>query len=156
MSSLEIVSGSAERTRRIGLKIGQATAPGDVVLLVGPLGVGKTCLTQGVARGLGIEDYAMSPSFVLIREYRGRLPLYHIDFYRLDRLEEVAELGLDDYLYGSGVCVIEWADKALEVLPEEHLLLQMQHVAANKRRLSFSPSGPRYEEMVSQLGLGGR
>lgn len=124
---------------------------GDVILLVGTLGVGKTCLAQGIAWGLGIDDYAVSPSFVLLREYRGRLPLYHIDFYRLDRIEEVADLGLDDYLYGSGVCVVEWAEKGLEVLPREHLLIEMQHLALTKRKLNFFPEGSRYEEMLSQV-----
>src|SRR3972149_1751996 len=107
MTHLETTSHSLGRTRSIGMRLGGLAVSGDVILLTGELGTGKTCLTQGIAWGLGIEDYASSPSFVLVREYRGRLPLYHVDFYRLERLEEIAGLGLDDYLYGNGVCVIE-------------------------------------------------
>jgi len=151
VKSLEIVSNSAGQTRNIGMKLGKLAASGDVILLVGPLGAGKTCLTQGIARGLGIAEYTASPSFVLVREHQGKLPLYHIDLYRLDRIEEVAQLGLDDYLYGNGVCVVEWADKGLSVLPEEYLLIEMQIVSPMKRKLSFMPKGTRYLEILSQL-----
>jgi tRNA threonylcarbamoyladenosine biosynthesis protein TsaE len=126
---------------------------GDVLLLVGGLGAGKTCLTQGIAWGLEIEGYATSPSFVVINQYQGRLPLYHIDLYRLDRLEEVIELGLDDYLYGRGVCVVEWAEKALDVLPEEHLLVKMSFLSDTSRSLVLRPNGQRYVEMLSQLNI---
>ena len=88
---------------------------------------------------------------MLVREYRGKLPLYHIDLYRLDKIEEVTQLGLDDYLYGNGVCVVEWADKGLSVLPEEHLLIEMQIVSPMKRKLNFMPKGTRYLEMLSKL-----
>jgi tRNA threonylcarbamoyladenosine biosynthesis protein TsaE len=151
VKSLEMVSNSAAQTRNMGMKLGKSAAAGDVILLVGPLGAGKTCLTQGIAHGLGIHEYTASPSFVLVREYQGKLPLYHIDLYRLDKIEEVTQLGLDDYLYGNGVCVVEWADKGLGVLPEEHLLIEMQIVSPLKRRLSFMPRGMRYLEMLSKL-----
>ena len=100
MGQLELVSHSPEETQQLGRRIGRLVRPGDVFLLVGDLGSGKTCLTQGIAWGLGIEEYTMSPSFVIMRELYGRLPLYHIDLYRLDRIEESLDLGLDDYLYG--------------------------------------------------------
>ncbi len=151
MKSLEIVSNSAEQTQNIGMKLGELAASGDVILLVGPLGAGKTCLTQGIARGLGIDEYTASPSFVLVREYQGKLPLYHIDLYRLEKIEEVTQLGLDDYLYGNGVCVVEWADKGLSVLPQEHLFIEIKIVSPLKRRLSFVPRGTRYSEMLSKL-----
>jgi tRNA threonylcarbamoyladenosine biosynthesis protein TsaE len=151
MSHLEIISHSPEDTQKIGVKLGELALPGDVVLLVGELGVGKTCLTQGIAWGLGIKEYAASPSFVVIRELQGRLPLYHIDFYRLDHLEEIAELGLDDYLYGKGVCVLEWAEKGLSLLPEEHLMIEMGYLSDTERSLNFKPGGKRYREMVSKL-----
>jgi tRNA threonylcarbamoyladenosine biosynthesis protein TsaE len=151
VKSLEMVSSSAGQTRKIGMKLGNLAASGDIILLVGSLGAGKTCLTQGIALGLGIHEYTASPTFVLVREYRGKLPLYHIDLYRLDRIEEVTQLGLDDYLDGSGVCVVEWADKGLSVLPEEHLLIEMQIVSPMKRKLSFMPKGTRYLEMLSKL-----
>jgi tRNA threonylcarbamoyladenosine biosynthesis protein TsaE len=151
MSHLEIISHSPEETQKIGVRLGELALPGDVFLLVGGLGAGKTCLTQGIAWGLGIKEYAASPSFVVIRELCGRLPLYHIDFYRLDHLEEIAELGLDDYLYGSGVCVLEWAEKGLRLLPEEHLLIEIGYLSDNERSLKLKPSGKRYRKIVSQL-----
>ena len=151
MSHLEIISHSPEETQKIGVRLGELALPGDIFLLVGGLGVGKTCLTQGIAWGLKIKEYAASPSFVLVRELHGRLPLYHIDFYRLDNLEEIAELGLGDYLYGKGVCVLEWAEKGLSLLPAERLLIEMGYLSDTERSLKFKPGGKRYEKIVSQL-----
>ncbi|MEJ2047101.1 MAG: tRNA (adenosine(37)-N6)-threonylcarbamoyltransferase complex ATPase subunit type 1 TsaE [Dehalococcoidia bacterium] len=108
LAHLDLVSHSPEETQRIGVCLGRLARAGDVFLLVGKLGAGKTCLTQGIAWGLNIKDYALSPSFVIMRELYGRLPLYHIDLFRLDAQAEIEDLGLDDYLYGSGVCVVEW------------------------------------------------
>lgn len=151
MNHLEIISHSPEQTQKFGTRIGQLALPGDIFLLVGGLGAGKTCLTQGIAWGLDIKEYAASPSFVVIRELHGRLPLYHIDFYRLDHLEEIAELGLDDYLYGNGVCVVEWAKKGLSLLPQEHLLIEMSYLSDTERSLKLKPSGKRYRQIVAQL-----
>ena len=135
------------------MQLGKLSQPGDVFLLVGGLGAGKTCLTQGIAWGLGIEGYAASPSFVLINQYRGRLPLYHIDLYRLDSIEEITELGLDDYLYGNGVCVVEWAEKAWAVLPSENLTVEMSFFSDTSRSITLKPNGKRYVEMISQLSV---
>jgi len=151
MNQLELITRSPEETQKFGTRLGEIARPGDVLLLVGKLGAGKTCLAQGIAWGLNIEEYAASPSFVVIRELKGRLPLYHIDFYRLDNLEEIAELGLDDYLYGNGVCVVEWAEKGLNLMPAEHLLIEMSYVADTERRLKLKPSGKRYQKMVAEL-----
>lgn len=151
MNQPEITSNSPEETQEFGARLGQLAQPGDVFLLVGKLGAGKTCLTQGIAWGLGIDEYAASPSFVLVRELYGRLPLYHVDFYRLENLEEIAELELDEYFYGNGVSVVEWAEKALSLLPPEHLLIEMEYISDNERRLKLKPSGKRYREMVAQL-----
>jgi tRNA threonylcarbamoyladenosine biosynthesis protein TsaE len=151
MSSLELITRSPEETQEFGQHLGKIARPGDVILLVGKLGAGKTCLTQGIAWGLGIKEYAASPSFVLVRELYGRLPLYHIDFYRLENLEEIAELGLDEYFYGRGVTVVEWAEKALELLPPERLLIKMEYIAENERRLNLKASGQRYREMLAEL-----
>ena len=148
---LELISHSPEETQGIGEHIGRLARRGDVFLLTGNLGAGKTCLTQGIARGLDIREHALSPSFVIIREMKGRLPLYHIDLYRLERLEEVADLGLDDYLYGAGVCVIEWADRGLRLMPEENLRIELSYLSETGRRLAFKPSGPRYAEVVALL-----
>ena len=151
ISCLELISHSPEQTQKFGAGIGELCLPGDVFLLVGSLGAGKTCLTQGIAWGLGIKEYAASPSFVVVRELYGRLPLYHIDLYRLDHIEEIVELGLDDYLYGNGVCVVEWAEKGLSVLPVEHLLIQISYLSDNERKLRLKPSGKRYLEILARL-----
>jgi tRNA threonylcarbamoyladenosine biosynthesis protein TsaE len=151
MNCLELTSHSAEQTQKFGVNIGEVALAGDIFLLVGGLGAGKTCLTQGIAWGLGIKEYAVSPSFVLVRELYGRLPLYHIDLYRLDRIEEILELGLDEYLYGSGVCVVEWAEKGLAMLPAEHLLIQISYLSDTERSFQLKPSGQRYREILEQL-----
>jgi tRNA threonylcarbamoyladenosine biosynthesis protein TsaE len=151
MNQLELITRSPEETQKLGTRLGEIAQPGDVFLLVGKLGAGKTCLAQGIARGLDIKEYAASPSFVLVRELKGRLPLYHIDFYRLDNLEEIAELGLDDYLYGNGVSVVEWAEKGLSLLPAEHLLIEMSYLSDTERRLKLEPSGQRYQKIVAEL-----
>jgi tRNA threonylcarbamoyladenosine biosynthesis protein TsaE len=151
MSHLEIPSNSPEETQDFGARLGKLAQPGDVFLLVGELGAGKTCLAQGIARGLGIKEYAASPSFVVVRQLYGRLPLYHMDFYRLDNLEEIADLGLDDYFYGQGVSVVEWADKGLSLLPPERLLVEMSYVSDTGRRLKLKARGKRYRQLVAKL-----
>ena len=148
---LELISHSPEETQKFGIRIGELAKPGDIFLLVGGLGTGKTCLVQGIAWGLGIKEYAASPSFVVIRELYGRLPLYHIDLYRLNHIEEIVELGLDDYLYGNGICVMEWAEKGLSVLPTEHLLIQIGYLSDTERSFQLKPRGKRYLEIVTQL-----
>lgn len=150
---MNFVSESPEQTQQLGMRLGRLAKLGDLFLLVGALGSGKTCLTQGIAWGLGIEGYATSPSFVVINQYQGRLPFYHVDLYRLDRIEEVIELGLEDYLYGRGVCVVEWAEKGLAVLPKEHLLVEMGFLSDTRRGITFKPSGERYVEMLSELNV---
>ncbi len=151
MNHLDIISHSPEDTQRLGVSIGELALPGDIFLLVGGLGTGKTCLTQGIAWGLDIKEYALSPSFIIVRELYGRLPLYHIDLYRLDHTEEFMELGLDEYFYGNGVCVVEWAERGLSELPPEHLLIQLSYLSDTDRSLQFKPSGQRYVEMLTRL-----
>jgi len=151
MNCLNLITHSPEQTQKLGSTIGELVLPGDVLLLIGELGTGKTCLTQGIAWGLNIKEYALSPSFVIMRELHGRLPLYHIDLYRLDHIEEIADLGLDDYLYGSGVCVVEWAEKALNILPVEHLLIEINHLSDTEREFQIKPSGQHYLNLLAQL-----
>jgi tRNA threonylcarbamoyladenosine biosynthesis protein TsaE len=148
---LDLVTHSPEETQQIGRRLGEGARPGDVVLLIGDLGTGKTCLTQGIARGLGINDYVLSPSFVIVRELHGRLPLFHVDLYRLDRLEETEDLGLDDYFYDGGISVVEWAEKAMGLMPPEHLRIDLTYVSDTDRRLRLQPKGKRYDELVAGL-----
>jgi tRNA threonylcarbamoyladenosine biosynthesis protein TsaE len=151
MPSFKIISRSPEETYELGKNLGELASPGDIFLLSGNLGAGKTCLTQGIAWGLGSTEYASSPTFVLVHELAGRLPLYHIDLYRLDDLKEIIELGLDDYLYGKGLSVIEWGEKGLKVLPAEHLMIKIEYLGNNERRFYFTPCGIHYEELLSRL-----
>src|SRR5947209_564968 len=136
---LDIVSHGAEQTRRLGAHLGAVARRGDVILLEGEFGSGKTTFTQGIARGLGLDaHYVNSPTFMLINEYRGgRQRLYHIDLYRLEDEEQVATLGLDDYFDGSGITVIEWPDQAAPWLPSERLTIKFGHLNETKRTLRF-------------------
>ena len=116
-----VESNSAEETFALGRRIGEQASPGDVYTLVGDLGVGKTVFTQGVARGLGIEETVSSPTFTILQVYEeGRLPFYHFDVYRIGDVEEMDEIGYEDYFYGNGVCFIEWANLIEEILPEHY------------------------------------
>lgn len=153
MESLKLNSHSPEQTQLLGSYLGQLAEKADVFLLVGELGTGKTCLVQGIASGLGVKEHAFSPSFVLLKEYHGQLPLYHIDFYRLDDTEEIANLGFDEYLYGDGVCVVEWAEKALQIIPEDNLLITIHYVPASQteRSICLKPQGRRYNKLTGQL-----
>lgn len=149
---LKLVTRSPEETQAFGKRCGELSKPGDILLLTGELGAGKTCLTQGIAFGLGIKEYALSPTFVIMRQLKGRLPLYHIDLYRLDRLEETADLGLDDYFFSDGISVVEWAEKALSLMPSEHLLIQIEYLDSSGRLLRLKPEGKRYQALVRELG----
>ena len=107
-------------TQTLGEKLGKTLKRGDVIALVGDLGTGKTCLTQGIARGVGIapDEVVNSPSYILINEYNAEIPIYHIDLYRLENSEEIAELGLSEYIEGDGICIIEWAERMSDLLPD--------------------------------------
>ena len=117
---MKIETFSAEETYKIGEQMGREAKAGDVICLIGDLGVGKTVFTQGFARGLGITEHVNSPTFTIVQEYDGgRLPFYHFDVYRIGDIEEMDEIGYEEYFYGEGVCLIEWADLIREILPEQ-------------------------------------
>lgn len=114
-----IESFSAEETKKLGEKMGQEAASGEVYTLLGDLGVGKTVFTQGIAEGLGIDEPICSPTFTIVQVYEeGRMPFYHFDVYRIGDIEEMDEIGYEDYFYGDGLCMIEWANLIEEILPE--------------------------------------
>ena len=122
-----VESFSAEDTFRIGYETGKNAKPGDIYALHGDLGVGKTVFTKGLATGLGIEEAVNSPTFTILQIYdTGRLPLYHFDGYRIEDPEEMEEVGFDDYVYGDGVCLIEWAGRIEEILPEETIWVKIE------------------------------
>lgn len=115
-----------EDTFQIGYRMGEKAKKGEVYCLNGDLGVGKTVFTQGFARGLGIEDAVNSPTFTIIQQYEGRLPLYHFDVYRITDIDEMEEIGYDDYFYGDGVCLIEWAELIEELLPGDRTMVRIE------------------------------
>ena len=119
MEQIKVIeSFSAEDTLKLGIAMGKAAQPGDVYTLVGDLGVGKTVLTQGIAQGLEIEEPICSPTFTIVQVYEeGRMPFYHFDVYRISDIEEMDEIGYEDYFYGEGLCMIEWANLIEEILP---------------------------------------
>ena len=148
---LEMISNSPEETQNIGRALGAHASPGDVFPLTGPLGSGKTCLTQGIARGLGVQEHARSPTFVMVSQYQGRLTVYHIDLYRLNSPEEIDDLGLDEYLLGDGVCVVEWAERAPHIYPEHNLTIKIDVLDETARRLALAASGSHYSQAINAL-----
>ena len=126
---------SEKETERIGEAIGRAAEPGTVVALIGDLGTGKTTLTKSIARGLGVTETVTSPTFNIIREYKsGRIPLYHFDVYRIGDPDEMFELGYEEYFYGDGICVVEWADIIEELLPEDAVIIRIERGASEEER----------------------
>ena len=152
----EIVSRSAEQTIRIGLRLGELLRIGDVVLLYGDFGAGKTHFTKGIAQGLGSIDMVNSPSFVLVNQYRAGpahryAPIYHIDLYRIEDAAAVAGIGLEDALDGHGVCVIEWPERAADWLPSDYLAVYLRYRGENERVIHFEPHGSRAQTLLDQL-----
>ncbi len=145
MTKTVFTSRSAEETEAIGRRLAARLKPGDVVALTGEIGAGKTTFVRGLAEGLGVPPRSVaSPSFVLVREYRGRLPVYHADLFRLEGKAGAATVGLEDFYEQGGVTVIEWADRVPGILPEEHLEIRFDAPDAGTRRLSFFPQGDSY------------
>ena len=147
-----IVTDSPEETQAVGRRLGEGARPGDVFLLTGPLGAGKTCLTQGIAWGLGVVEYARSPTFVIMTRYRGRLTLYHFDLYRINDPMEAWDLGLDEQLFGDGACVVEWADRAEEIFPEDCLWVHLDYTADGAgRTIAFGEVPARYQATLDSI-----
>ena len=176
INTLDIISHSSAQTQRLGMRLGELLRGGELLLLEGSLGTGKTTFTQGLARGIGITEVVSSPTFTLLKEYPGQPgptgqreqaqvtqqhqqqerhrvgpALYHFDLYRLDDPEEILALGFEDYFFGNGVCVVEWADKAELLWPAEHLRLRMKIMSETKRGLLFTATGLRYCELLQQF-----
>ena len=151
-ADLRIYTNCSEETQAVGRVLGENALPGDIFLLSGPLGAGKTCLTQGIGMGLGVAGHVRSPTFVLMTRYHGRLPLHHIDLYRLGGPEEVWDLGLEEQLFGEGVCVVEWAERALELFPGESLSMSLDYGETDDQRtISFVQCPDRYRAMLEKI-----
>jgi tRNA threonylcarbamoyladenosine biosynthesis protein TsaE len=142
MTKREFYSGSPEETLTIGEFIAGSLEPGDILCLHGDLGAGKTQLVKGISRGLGLSEHLVnSPTFTLIHEYHGQLPLYHFDLYRLKNVSELREIGVEDYLYGKGVCIVEWPEILENDLPANAVHVTIKKIDASTRKLSIGDSG---------------
>ena len=135
---MKVVSRSAQETQALGERLGARLGGGDVVACIGPLGAGKTCFLQGLARGLGVTADVTSPTFVLVNQYRGRLPVYHVDAYRTGSLTELVDLGLEEMLHGEGVTVVEWADKLLPLLPPRTVTVTIAGLGDEPRQIELA------------------
>jgi tRNA threonylcarbamoyladenosine biosynthesis protein TsaE len=153
MNSFTVVSRSDPETRRWGMKLGHLLSGGEIIGLIGELGVGKTCFVRGVAAGLEVskDAWIRSPSFTLINEYEGRLPIYHIDLYRIGSREEAEGLNLREYIHGDGVSLVEWFEHLPAEDVDEYLELRMTHAGGNRRKLNFIDHGERYERIIKGL-----
>lgn len=150
--AIQRVSHSHLETETLGEELGRLLDDGGIVCLYGDLGSGKTVFTKGLARGLGVPPEAVvrSPSFILMQQYAGRLPVYHADLYRLDSVQDVDDIGLRDVLGGGGVAVIEWADKLEASLPAERLDVVLQHLDEDTRLIILEAEGTRYRHLLAQ------
>ena len=142
-----------EETIQLGQFIGEILKPGNVIGLCGELGTGKTHLIKGLAMGLGIDHryYVTSPSFTIVNEYPGRIPLNHIDLYRLEEMDQTEELGYEEYFYGDGVTAIEWAEKILPLLPESRLMVEIVHLDENRRKFRIRGFGRPYRDIATKI-----
>ena len=146
---ITLKTNTAEETIELGRKIGRLLTKGDVIAMQGTLAAGKTTITKGIAESLGVTDTITSPTFCLISEYSGKMPLYHMDVYRLENGAE--DMGLDDYLFGEGVCVVEWASMIEDILPKERLDIKVYREGENDRRIELTPVGEFYESVKEVL-----
>ena len=145
----------AEETKEFGRWFGAWVEVGDVLALYGELGTGKTVLVKGLSETLGVEENVESPTFTIVGEYEGRIPLYHMDLFRLSSLEEILKIGYEEYMYGDGVCAIEWAEKIQQLLPKRRVDIRLFHVAEDERKIEVIPRSmvlPSLPEHLLQKG----
>jgi tRNA threonylcarbamoyladenosine biosynthesis protein TsaE len=149
---VELTSHTPQETERIGELVGSMLTRGDIIALAGELGAGKTTLVRGMAQGMGIEGSEVaSPSFTLVNEYEGPLPLYHIDLYRLDDEEDLLGIDYEEYIRGDGAVVIEWADRIPRAVPAESLWIRLRYLDDERREITLQAFGDRYEKIVEEL-----
>lgn len=150
---MKIISDSVSSTLKIGQALAKKLGKGDIICLYGELGSGKTVLTKGIAKTLGVKaENVISPSFVLIREHKkAKIPLYHFDLYRLDSFEDMLALGYEEYFFDEGLSVVEWADRLGCLLPKERLSIYLKAMSGTKRSLEFRAQGSRYQKILKGL-----
>ena len=139
-----------EETGEVGYRLGQLLNKGDVVCLIGDLGAGKTTITKSIAKALEVEDYITSPTFTIVNEYDGKYPLYHFDVYRISSSEDMYEIGFEEYLYGEGICIIEWANLIEDMLPDEYIKIELNYKEEG-REMILTPHGKHYENIVKEI-----
>jgi tRNA threonylcarbamoyladenosine biosynthesis protein TsaE len=151
-TAVSVITLSPARTKALGRLMGRMLRAGDVIAISGELGTGKTVLIKGIAAGLGIDERNVtSPTFILMNEYKGRLPVYHFDAYRMIRAAEIEELGADDYFFGGGVSLIEWADHVAGSLPADRLEVLATHVNESRRLYDMRATGSRSAAIIAGL-----
>lgn len=148
-----VVTRSSAETVEWGARLGRLLAPGDFIALVGELGAGKTQFAKGIAAGLDVDPDTpvTSPTYTILNIYQGRLPLYHFDLYRLHTPEDVADLGFEEYFFGSGACVVEWAERMGEETPDQILTVSLSHSGDQERTISFAAQGSRPAALLEAL-----
>lgn len=145
-------SSSPDDTRRLGRKLGEKLQGGEIILLQGELGAGKTVLAQAICKGLDVEEQVSSPSFTLVNQYQGRVKVYHLDLYRLTREEELMDIGFEDIIYGNGTVLIEWPELGYAFIPPEYLLIKLSRGKEEKaRKITLYPAGRDYQVLVEEL-----
>jgi len=150
---MTVMTRSREETLALGRRLGELLGPGDVLALRGPLGSGKTTLTKGIAEGLGVEEprWVTSPTFVLVHQYEGRVPVYHIDAYRLRGPADAEALGMEEMFFGDGVAIIEWAERIEAALPPERLEITLEIAGEEEREIALTAVGAHYERLLRNL-----
>lgn len=152
MKSFSFSSHQPQDTIAFGARLSKHLKAGTILCLFGDLGTGKTTLVKGIAKGTGVNPVKVnSPTFVLMNMYEGKVPVYHFDFYRLDEVKEISNIGYDEFLYGQGIAVIEWAERLGDLMPPERLEIRLSHQGETERRLELVPVGKRYEDLLKKL-----
>lgn len=153
---MRFVSHSVTQTQQLGASLATQLKPGDVLLMLGDMGVGKSEFTRGLARGLGVKGYVTSPTFTILQVHEdGCMPLYHFDWYRLSDVEELYELSMDEYLYGDGISVIEWPSRGEEAIPESYLQVELIPLGEDERAIELTPVGGFHAIDETALGKEG-
>ena len=153
---MELISSSQEDTKKIGRAIGKLLTAGDVVCLYGDLGSGMTCLAQGIIKGLDVAEdkYLRSPTFTLINQYKGRMPVCHLDLYRLDNINEIEDIGIEEHIHGDEVVIIEWAERMERLLPEKRIDIHISSININTRKIVILCPDNRFEPLsLKNLGI---
>lgn len=148
----KIICRNIDETKKIGCKLGSLLQKGDIVCLTGDLGAGKTTLTKSIALGLDVKEDVTSPTFTIINEYDGRLPVYHFDVYRIMDIDEMYDIGYEEYFYGNGVCIVEWASQIKELIPNEHLWIEIKLGSdINNREFYIEGTTEHYKSIIEEL-----